>query len=123
MAWQMGNPLSQTLFISFYFDRMLWPEPKTLDQARFDRDNHAASGNEMVHVVLRAYCLGVVKSCDLVHRTISSELYYEVSRSTETPTIAAGLFTIFLQLAELKLGRRFRHKHLSPESTHGYSFH
>ena len=92
MAWQMGNPLSQTLFISFYLDRMLWPEPKTLDQARFDRDNRAASGNEMVHVVLRAYCLGVIKSCDLVHRTISSELYYEVRWTMQKFMIAASPF-------------------------------
>lgn len=78
MAWQMGNPLSQTLFTSFYLDRMLWPEPKTLDQARFDRNKPAVPGNELVHVVLRAYCVGLIKSCDLVHRTISREQYYEV---------------------------------------------
>lgn len=83
MAWQMGNPLSQTLFTSFYLDRMLWPQPKTLDQARFDRDNRAAPGNEALHVVLRAYCLGMIKSCDFVHRTIGKEQYYEVSQRSQ----------------------------------------
>ena len=82
MAWHMGNPLSQTLFTSFYLDRMLWPEPKTLDDARFDRDRLAPPGNEMIHTVLRAYCLGLVKCCDFVHRTIGKEQYYEVSGVT-----------------------------------------
>ena len=78
MAWHMGYPLSQTLFTSFYLDRMLWPEPKSLDDARFERDQLKSSGNELVQVVLRAYCLALVKTCDYVHRTISREHYYEV---------------------------------------------
>ena len=78
MAWHMGSPLSQTLFTSLYLDRMLWPELKRLEDASFDRDGIVGKGNEMLHVVLRAYCLGLIKSCEFVHRKICSEHYYEV---------------------------------------------
>lgn len=77
----MGHPLSQGLFTSFYLDRMLWPEPKTLDEARFDRDHRTSPGNELVHLVLRSYSLTLVKTCDFVHRTIAREHHYEVSPS------------------------------------------
>ncbi len=81
MAWHMGNPLSQTLFTSFYLDRMLWPQPKSIDEARFNRDKPHDTGNELVHLILRAYCLGLVKTCDFVHQTIGNEHYYEVGHS------------------------------------------
>ena len=79
MAWHMGHPLSQTLFTSLYLDRLLWPEPKTLDQARFQKDKSVETeGNALLHSALRAYCLGLIKTCDFVHRRISTEHYYEV---------------------------------------------
>ena len=77
MAWHMGHPLSQTLFTSLYIDRLLWPEPKTLDQAGFER-NTIPEGNAMLHVILRAFCLGLIKTCDYVHRRITTEHFYEV---------------------------------------------
>ncbi len=79
MAWHRGSPLSQSLFTSLYLDRMLWPEPKTIEEARFDRERTPGPSNRMLHLVLRAYCLGLIKTCDFVHRKISSEHYYEVS--------------------------------------------
>lgn len=75
----MGHPLSQSLFTSAYIDRLLWPDPKTLEQARFERDKTPGPGNELLHLVLRAYCLGLIKTCDFVRRSIMSEQYYEVS--------------------------------------------
>ena len=75
----MGYPLSQCLFTSAYIDRLLWPNPKILEQARFVRDNTPGPGNKLLHLVLRAYCLGLIKSCDFVRRRIMSEHYYEVS--------------------------------------------
>lgn len=75
----MGHPLSQSLFTSAYIDRLLWPDPKTLEQARFERDKTPGPGNKLLHLVLRAYCLGLVKTCDFVRRRIMSEHYYEVS--------------------------------------------
>lgn len=77
MAWHMGHPLSQGLFTSFYLDRMLWPDPKSLEEARFDRNDQVNLGNGLVHVVLRAYCLAMVKTCDFVHRTIGRQHHYE----------------------------------------------
>ncbi|KAL8983209.1 MAG: hypothetical protein Q9205_002485 [Flavoplaca limonia] len=76
MAWHMGHPLSQSLFTSYYIDRLLWPEPKKLQEASFDRQARA-TGNGMLHVVFRAYCLALIKCCDHVHRRIRAEQYYE----------------------------------------------
>jgi len=73
----MGHPLSQSLFTSLYLDRLLWPEPRTLEQARFDRDG-LSQGNKLLHLVLWAYCLGLIKTCDLVHRRVTTEHFYEV---------------------------------------------
>jgi len=81
----MGSPLSQSLFTSLYLDRLLWPEPKTLEQARFDRDT-VPQGNQLLHRVLRAFCLGVIKSCDFVYRKIIAEHYYEVGRANHIDT-------------------------------------
>ncbi|KAL9005096.1 MAG: hypothetical protein Q9188_002116 [Gyalolechia gomerana] len=56
MAWHMGHPLSTSIFTSYHIDRLLWPEPKKLEDARFDRSGGADPGNGMLHIVLRAYC-------------------------------------------------------------------
>lgn len=80
MAWHKGHPLSQTLFTSLYLDRLLWPVPRTVEEARFDRDKSNKEGSPLVHLVLRAYCLALTKACDFVHARISSEYYYEVGR-------------------------------------------
>lgn len=77
MAWHMGHPLSTSLFTSYHIDRLLWPEPRTLDDVCFDRSKAANSGNEMLHIVLRAYCIGLIKCCNFVHRRIGTEHYYE----------------------------------------------
>lgn len=72
----MGYPLSQTLFTSIYIDRLLWPDPKTLGDARFVRgqdDTHLS----LCHNVLRVYCLLLIKSCDLVLSMVTSQHYYE----------------------------------------------
>ncbi|KAI4239402.1 MAG: hypothetical protein LQ349_000423 [Xanthoria aureola] len=76
MAWHMGHPLSQSLFTSYHIDRLLWPEPKKLEEASFDRQA-PVTGNGMLHVVFRAYCLALIKCCDHVHRRIGAEHYYE----------------------------------------------
>lgn len=85
MAWHMGSPLSQSLFTSLHLDRLLWPEPKTLEQARFDRDR-VPQGHQLLHLVLRASCLGVIKTCDFVYRKISTEHYYEVGQANHIDT-------------------------------------
>ncbi|PGH18870.1 hypothetical protein AJ79_00286 [Helicocarpus griseus UAMH5409] len=88
VAWHSGHPLSQTLFTSIYLDRLLWPVPKTLEEATFDRKTNndgkkegGSSGNgrwdELVSLILRAYCLALVKSCDRVIAKVSSEYFHE----------------------------------------------
>ena len=79
VAWHMGHPLSQTLFTSVYIDKLLWPEPKGLPELSFDRDVDVPEGhNPLLHIVLRAYCIGLIKTCDFVHQRINAETYYEV---------------------------------------------
>ncbi|PWY68661.1 amino-acid N-acetyltransferase subunit Mak10 [Aspergillus heteromorphus CBS 117.55] len=79
MGWHMGHPLSQTLFTSLYLDKLLWPVPKTLDEAHFLRGHTANTTEEpaMVHLVLRAYCMALVKCCDFVHARVATEYYFE----------------------------------------------
>ncbi|KAJ5912965.1 hypothetical protein N7504_001848 [Penicillium tannophilum] len=74
MAWHMGHPLSQTLFTSIYLDKLLSPVPRTMEDARFDR---VPSESTLVSLVLRAYCLAMVKACDYVHARVAVEYYYE----------------------------------------------
>ncbi|KAE8383437.1 Mak10 subunit, NatC N-terminal acetyltransferase-domain-containing protein [Aspergillus bertholletiae] len=79
MAWHMGHPLSQTLFTSLYLDKLLWPIPKTLEEAHFCRPGSTTNKEEpgMVHLVLRAYCLALIKCCDFVHARVINEYFYE----------------------------------------------
>ena len=87
VAWHMGYPLSQSLFTSVYIDKLLWPEPKSLKEARFlPTPEHDAP---LWETVLRAYCLAQIKCCDFVHKQISSEHCYEVRVTASTPW---GLF-------------------------------
>ena len=77
MVWHMGHPLSQSLFNCAYIDKLLWPEPKSIADAQFCLESE--SKPSYLHTVLRAYCLGLIKCCDLVNKQISSEHCYEVS--------------------------------------------
>ena len=78
MAWHMGFPLSQSLFTSLYIDKLLWPEPKTLEEAVFDHAGFQTQRKGLVHQVLRPFCLGVIKTCDFIVKRISAQHYYEV---------------------------------------------
>jgi N-alpha-acetyltransferase 35, NatC auxiliary subunit len=77
-SWHQGYPLSQTLFTSVHLDKILWPDPKQISDAHFLRPN-AARQPSGVEEILRAYCLGLIKCCDLVLAMIASQHYYEVS--------------------------------------------
>jgi N-alpha-acetyltransferase 35, NatC auxiliary subunit len=77
-AWHMGHPLSQTLFTCLYIERLLWPEPKTIEQAQFSRGTITAPESPLVSQVLRSYCIATVKACYFVHSMITGESYYEV---------------------------------------------
>ncbi|KAI9370899.1 Mak10 subunit, NatC N-terminal acetyltransferase-domain-containing protein [Aspergillus egyptiacus] len=78
-AWHMGHPLSQTLFTSLYLDKLLWPVPTNFQDANFGYGKFVGGKAEsgLVHIVLRAYCLALVKCCDFVHTRVTGEFYYE----------------------------------------------
>ncbi|KAF2097503.1 Mak10-domain-containing protein [Rhizodiscina lignyota] len=77
MAWHQGYPLSQTLFTSHYIDRLLWPEPKSLEDAQFDRQSTSNLAGKPMLRILRAYCIGLIKCCDLVIELILRSHYFE----------------------------------------------
>jgi hypothetical protein len=79
MAWHTGYPLSQTLFTSVYIDKLLWPEPKTLEQSQFLPNGESAHGPQAQALlqVLRAYCLALIKGCDYVIAKITGRDYFE----------------------------------------------
>lgn len=78
MAWHTGYPLSQTLFTSVYIDKLLWPEPKTLEQSQFyPSDLTLEPSSRALLQVLRAYCLALIKGCDFVIAKITSRDYFE----------------------------------------------
>ncbi|KAE8151173.1 amino-acid N-acetyltransferase subunit Mak10 [Aspergillus avenaceus] len=79
MAWHMGHPLSQTVFTSLYLDKLLWPVPKSIEDAHFCRPRSSENKEEpaLVNLVLRAYCLALIKCCDFVHARVTTEYYYE----------------------------------------------
>ncbi len=74
----MGYPLSQTLFTSIYINRLLWPEPASLEEAQFRPNTRPSEELPLVQTVLRAYCFGTIKACDFVHSMVSDQHYYEV---------------------------------------------
>lgn len=76
----MGYPLSQTLFTSIHIDRLLWPYEKLLADVGFSRGSLPPDSAPLVNLVLRCYCLMLIKCCDLIHATVTSQHYYEVGR-------------------------------------------
>ncbi|KAH8906567.1 Mak10-domain-containing protein [Coniochaeta sp. PMI_546] len=82
MAWHLGYPLSQTLFTNVYIEALLMPFPQTIRDAHFIRNGEGAvdydgMNKNPVASILRAYCLGLLKSCHFVNERIKSEHYYE----------------------------------------------
>lgn len=78
----MGHPLSQTIFTSLHIDRILSPMPTSLEQTVFDRSESYPDEEPLMHQVLRAYCLGLVKTCFFVNNRVLSEHFYEVFNLT-----------------------------------------
>ncbi|KAK0836795.1 N-alpha-acetyltransferase, non-catalitic subunit [Friedmanniomyces endolithicus] len=78
-VWHDGYPLSQTIFTSLHVDRLLSPDNRAPYQLSYDDTALLVTTTEqrLVHVVLRAYCIALVKSCALVLHTIHSQNFYE----------------------------------------------
>lgn len=77
MAWHMGYPLSQTIFTSLYIDRILMPAPLNIDNTYFDRCENRTTEEPLTLQILRAYCLGLIKTCSFVNNRVKAEHYYE----------------------------------------------
>ncbi|QSZ34101.1 hypothetical protein DSL72_005689 [Monilinia vaccinii-corymbosi] len=77
MAWHMGHPLAQTIFTSLYIDRLLYPSPLSLNETIFDRSESCVEDEPLMLQVLRAYCLGLIKTCWYVNNRVRSEHFYE----------------------------------------------
>ncbi|KAM7199598.1 N-alpha-acetyltransferase 35, NatC auxiliary subunit [Rhypophila sp. PSN 637] len=77
MAWHLGYPLSQTLLTNVYIEAMLMPAPTNLREAHFIRNHAEGARPDPMFTVLRAYCLGLLKSCWYVNQRIKREHYYE----------------------------------------------
>jgi len=76
MAWHMGHPLAQTIFTSLYIDRILSPCPLDIDQTYVDRSD-GFTDEPITSRILRAYCLGLIKTCYYVNNRVKSEHTYE----------------------------------------------
>ncbi|KAK7539889.1 amino-acid N-acetyltransferase-like protein subunit Mak10 [Phyllosticta citribraziliensis] len=104
MAWHKGYPLSQTLFISVHIDRMLYPEPRELNDSFFSRRDRRTGrlldpdpfqpGKPRMHYVLWAYILGLIKYCDNVVQRVTSRDYFE-EEDFSTHTYGRQLLTRF----------------------------
>lgn len=93
MAWHMGYPLSQTIFTSLYIDKLLESTPLSLDHTYFDRGEGSSDDESMPTRVLRAYCLGLIKTCWFVNSRVKAEHYYEVHHPKSTRTCRNSLCT------------------------------
>ncbi|CAL3966943.1 unnamed protein product [Diplocarpon coronariae] len=76
MAWHMGHPLAQSIFTSLYIDRIMSACPLNIKQTCFDRSTSCLD-EPMMHLILRAYCLGLIKTCHYVNERVKSEHMYE----------------------------------------------
>ncbi|KAK5702783.1 N-alpha-acetyltransferase, non-catalitic subunit [Elasticomyces elasticus] len=79
IVWHDGYPLSQTIYTSLHVDRLLSPDNKAPYTFSFGdtTDKYDKTEERLVHVVLRAFCVALVKSCALVLHTIQSQNFYE----------------------------------------------
>ena len=78
IIWHDGYPLSQTIFTSLHIDQLISPSnsaPYFLASKgqSFEEDQ----GGRLVHSVLRAFCIGLIKICAQVLSVIQSQNYYE----------------------------------------------
>jgi hypothetical protein len=81
IAWHEGYPLAQTIFTSHYIDKLLSTESKQISDISFvprgERLNAGelgGGGGELVHIVLRAYSIGLIKCCDFTLDEINRSL-------------------------------------------------
>lgn len=79
IIWLDGYPLSQTIYTSLHIDRLLSPDKVHKDSFYTGRQIPPTSSNEdfLVHDILRAYCIALVKCCQLALHLVQSQNFYE----------------------------------------------
>ncbi|UNI20121.1 N-alpha-acetyltransferase, non-catalitic subunit, variant 2 [Purpureocillium takamizusanense] len=107
MSWHLGYPLAQTILTSVYVEALLMPVPSSIEQAYFVRRGNLDANRHPMLLVLRAYCLGMLKVCSYVNERIKSEHFYEEEdfvTNTYHRTLLTNIPTsdVLLTLAEAK---------------------
>lgn len=77
IAWHQGFSLVQNVFSSVHIDNLLSMEREEGQPPKYVNLSNGASPNELVQTVLRAFCISVIKSCDIVIDVIRGQEYYE----------------------------------------------
>ena len=79
LAWHQGYPLSQTVFTSHYIDKIINSAGRNIADAHFKPvvKDVETTKNLLVDFALHAYCLGLIKCCDLVIQKVTSTHFYE----------------------------------------------
>lgn len=92
-AWHQGYSLSQNILTSLYIDNLLSHigEPGIVPEFHSDAGREP---NELTRVVLRTFCAGVIKSCDICIELIQSQHYYE-EEDFNTQTFTKNLLIDF----------------------------
>jgi hypothetical protein len=78
MAWHIGHPLSQTIFTSLYIDKLLTSPTREVEDIRFSDGTDSPVEESTPLMVLRAYCIGLIKTCWHVNDRVKAEHFYEV---------------------------------------------
>ncbi|KAF3162055.1 hypothetical protein TWF788_002165 [Orbilia oligospora] len=104
MSWHDGAALSQTVFTCLYIDNLLSLNPSSLEEAKFNlppSETHQPGSPtyQLLHIVLRAYCVGLIKCCERVNLQILAEHTYE-EEDFVTQTYNVSLLD-FITVAEI----------------------
>ena len=79
ITWLDGYPLSQTIYTSLHIDRLLSPDKVRKDSFYLGSQppTTTTEADAPTHKVLHAYCVALVKCCQLALYLIQSQNFYE----------------------------------------------
>ena len=83
------------------------PTPASIDEADFIKDPPPGYLCPPLLWILRAYCVGLLKTCGYVIQRVKTESYYEVS-----PLSVPQLLLVHHSLTSDRVGGGFRQQHL-----------
>ncbi|KAK9374064.1 Mak10 subunit, NatC N-terminal acetyltransferase-domain-containing protein [Lipomyces chichibuensis] len=130
MSWHTGGALSQTVFTCLYIEQALKNFNGCISSAHFgDDESHEPMSSDadlesvFVHVVLRAFVLGIIKTCDLSRRRLQcNEIMEDEDIVTQTYSldlmqfvpvskICSGLTDAINKMKRLKTESSRQHVH------------